>query len=256
MRIKKIFLWVLLSIFFQECTSTKKTTGTTTVSEKKATPEKTNKNIIAHKDTVPPPSKKYIPFSESRLVQIETKYGDIKIELFCAAPRHRDNFIKLISQGYYNDLLFHRVIRGFMMQGGDPSSRFATKDDIVGGGDVGYTIEAEINEELVHTRGALAAARDDNPTKASSGGQFYIVHGRKVTDEELSKIEREKGFIYTAEQRAEYLEQGGTPQLDQEYTVFGKVYEGIEVVDKIVAQATNNRDRPLEDIKMKIKILK
>nr|MBK9650139.1 peptidylprolyl isomerase [Bacteroidota bacterium] len=193
--------------------------------------------------------------STGTMVEITTDYGKIKIKLYDETPGHRDNFIKLAKAGFYNDLLFHRVIKGFMMQGGDPTSKGAAATAQLGAGDNGYTIPAEFNKKLIHKKGALCAARTGNPAKASSGCQFYIAQGKPCTDEELNQIEQQKGFKYTPEQRAIYKKQGGVPFLDQDYTVYGEVVEGMEVIDKICAVKTAPGDRPVSDVKMKVRVL-
>lgn len=194
-------------------------------------------------------------------VLISTEYGNIKIKLFNETPQHRDNFIKLVKEGFYNETLFHRVIKGFMIQGGDPDSKNAQKGAYLGEGDVGYTIPAEFNTKLIHKRGALAAARQGdnvNPQKRSSGCQFYIVQGRKYTTEEIEKIEKSKQdrIKYSDEQYKTYETIGGTPHLDMDYTVFGEVIEGLDIVDKIASVKRDRKDRPLEDVKITIKIIK
>ncbi|MBL1232189.1 MAG: peptidylprolyl isomerase [Vicingaceae bacterium] len=194
-------------------------------------------------------------------VLLSTEYGNIKIKLFNETPQHRDNFIKLVKEGFYNETLFHRVIKDFMIQGGDPDSKNAQKGESLGEGDVGYTIPAEFNTNLIHKKGALAAARQPdnvNPQKRSSGCQFYIVQGRKFTTEEIEKIEKSKeGRIkYTDEQYKAYQTIGGYPPLDMDYTVFGEVIEGLDVVDKIAALKRDKKNRPIEDVKMTIKIIK
>lgn len=194
-------------------------------------------------------------------VLISTEYGNIKIKLFNETPQHRDNFIKLVKEGFYNETLFHRVIKDFMIQGGDPDSKNAEKGAFLGEGDVGYTIPAEFNTKYIHKRGALAAARQGdnvNPQKHSSGCQFYIVQGRKFTTEEIERLEKSKqGRIeYTDEQYKTYETLGGTPHLDMDYTVFGEVIEGLDVVDKIAAVKRDKKDRPLDDVKITIKIIK
>lgn len=194
-------------------------------------------------------------------VLLSTEYGNIKIKLFNETPQHRDNFIKLVKEGFYNETLFHRVIKDFMIQGGDPDSKNAQKGESLGEGDVGYTIPAEFNTNLIHKKGALAAARQPdniNPQKRSSGCQFYIVQGRKFTTEEIEKIEKSKeGRIkYTDEQYKAYQTIGGYPPLDMDYTVFGEVIEGLDVVDKIAAVKRDRKNRPIEDVKMTIKIIK
>jgi len=194
-------------------------------------------------------------------VLLSTEYGNIKIKLFNETPQHRDNFIKLVKEGFYNETLFHRVIKDFMIQGGDPDSKNAQKGESLGEGDVGYTIPAEFNTNLIHKKGALAAARQPdnvNPQKRSSGCQFYIVQGRKFTTEEIEKIEKSKeGRIkYTDEQYKAYQTIGGYPPLDMDYTVFGEVIEGLDAVDKIAALKRDKKNRPIEDVKMTIKIIK
>ncbi len=186
-------------------------------------------------------------------VLIETEFGNMKAMLYNSTPKHRDNFLKLAAEGYYNDLLFHRVIRGFMIQGGDPDSRNAAPGAMLGMGGPGYTIDAEIGAP--HLKGVLAAARDMNPAKASSGSQFYIVQGQQVDDGTLTGLEQQKGFTYNPTQRQLYKEIGGAPFLDGDYTVFGEVVEGIEVIDKIAAVPTGTADRPIADVKMKISII-
>jgi cyclophilin family peptidyl-prolyl cis-trans isomerase len=193
---------------------------------------------------------------ERCLVEIETSAGTMIAELFSATPLHRDNFIKLADEGYYNDLLFHRVIRNFMIQGGDPMSRNAAPGQALGFGGPEYRIDAEFRDSLVHIKGALAAARDNNPAKKSSGSQFYIVQGQPVKEEILQQVESMRGIRYTPEQRQAYLTLGGTPHLDREYTVFGRVIEGLDVLDKIATTETAAADRPRTDVKMKITLIR
>lgn len=193
---------------------------------------------------------------ERCLVEIETDYGTMLAELSNATPKHRDNFVKLAEEGYYNDLLFHRVIGGFMIQGGDPQSKGAKPGQMLGMGGPPYQIPAEFVDSLVHTKGAIAAARTENPEKKSSGSQFYIVQGSPVTAEQLNQVEAMRGFHYTPEQRAAYLKYGGTPHLDRLYTVFGHVVEGLETIDKIAAVKTDPGNRPEKDVKMKIRVIK
>jgi peptidylprolyl isomerase len=236
-------------------------------------------------------------------ILIETSFGNIKIKLYDDTPIHKHNFIKLVNSNYYNGTLFHRVINNFMIQGGDPQSKNAAKGVLLGNGDTGYTLPAEILPNHFHKRGVLAAARegdDINPEKRSSGGQFYLVQGRKFTDEQLNELEQKlnqsrfqsivsriylskrdsliksgfdipndtlisqasilanklyKPLHFSNEQRKIYNHDGGVPHLDGAYTVFGEVAEGIEVIDKIASVATDNHDRPLEDIRMTIKII-
>ncbi len=248
--------------------------------------------------------------TNERMVLLKTEFGDIKLKLYDGTPKHRDNFIKLVSEGFYNDLLFHRVINHFMIQGGDPNSRNATPDAQLGSGSPGYTIPAEINPKYFHKKGALAAARlggPRNPQKESSGSQFYIVQGRIFRPGELDTMEMNMNkqrkdlmlrenfqavnsqlnefqqkndkvgfdklvaeitmkvdslfnaspkYIIKHEQRQAYTTVGGYPSLDGEYTVFGEVIEGFDVIDKIAAVQTNQANRPLQDVKMKIELVK
>jgi cyclophilin family peptidyl-prolyl cis-trans isomerase len=191
-------------------------------------------------------------------VKVITPHGKMIILLYDETPLHRDNFIKLVKKRFYDSLLFHRVIKNFMIQGGDPTSKNAAPGDTtLGNGDVGYTIPAEFNMKLFHKRGVLAAARDNNPEKASSGCQFYIVQGKKFTDSSLDVVETKRLKHKIPDyQREIYKTTGGTPHLDQGYTVFGEVIKGQEVIDKIAAEATNKRDRPLKDMRMKIRMKK
>ena len=244
------------------------------------------------------------------MVVLTTEYGTMKIKLYNETPHHRDNFIKLIEKGFYNDLLFHRVIKDFMIQGGDPDSKNAPASKQLGAGDVGYTIPAEfVYPKYYHKKGALAAARQGdqvNPEKRSSGCQFYIVQGKVMNEVEIGQMEKnmlnkakqnrfyqmadersaeiqklraaqdkdglmklqneliaqmEKEFEgkkieMSAEMKKDYMTIGGTPFLDNEYTVFGEVVEGLEVIDAIAAVQTAPGDRPLKDLKMKIEIIK
>lgn len=194
-----------------------------------------------------------------QLVRITTDFGDIVLKLYNETPAHRDNFLKLAGEGYYDGVLFHRVIRSFMIQGGDPNSKDAEPGQPLGNGGPGYTVPAEIVPGLFHKKGALAAARlgdQMNPERASSGSQFYIVQGKVWTPEELDMMEQQRGQAFTAEQRQAYTTIGGTPHLDAGYTVFGEVVEGLDVVDKIAAVQTAPGDRPVQDVAMKIEIVK
>ncbi|MEZ0609809.1 peptidylprolyl isomerase [Fibrella sp. WM1] len=192
------------------------------------------------------------------LVEIKTDLGKIHLILFEQTPKHRENFIKLVKEGYYNDVLFHRVIDKFMIQGGDPDSKTAVAGQALGSGDAGYTIPAEFLPTLFHRKGAVAAARDNNPQKASSGAQFYIVQGRVWNEEDLQK-QIDRGHtraperIYTDEQKQVYKTLGGTPHLDGSYTVFGQILDGYDVVDAIARQPRDAKDRPLKDIRMQAK---
>ncbi|HEY1871808.1 MAG TPA: peptidylprolyl isomerase [Chitinophagaceae bacterium] len=195
-------------------------------------------------------------------VLLETNYGNIVIRLSDSTPLHRDNFLKLVKTGYYDSVLFHRVIKNFMIQGGDPDSKHAKAGVPLGNGGPGYRIPAEFRTTLFHKKGVIAAARDNNPEKASSGSQFYIVQGKIFTDAGLDSVEtyRLNGRKIPDAQREIYKTIGGTPHLDQNYTVFGEVVKGLDVVDKIAAVPTstgNDRDRPLEDVRIiKAKLIK
>lgn len=242
------------------------------------------------------------------VVTIKTRYGDMVAILYDETPKHKENFIKLAREHYYDSLTFHRVIEGFMIQGGDPDSKKAGKDVRLGNGGPGYTIPAEFNNKLFHEKGALSAARlgdQMNPEKASSGSQFYIVQGTRQSesrirlDQEkygkalqqffqkpenkvyfdtintffqtrdekgyeayLSKLkpEVEKQLGVSVEKEVDpeivkaYTTVGGTPQLDGQYTVFGKVIKGLEVIDKIASQPKDPNDRPLEDVRMQVTV--
>lgn len=247
-------------------------------------------------------------------VKISTDLGDMIFVLYDETPKHRDNFKKLIREKYFDDLLFHRVIRDFMIQGGDPESRNADSLKMLGNGGPGYTVPAEFNKDIIHTKGALAAARTSdeiNPNKESSGSQFYIVQGKKLTKKELEEIMNGKNYqrkqqvlnkmlandtsiaknlgiiqqtqgsdavqkyiiqhlgpaiddeykkqeyIYNGNQINAYTQVGGTPFLDQDYTVFGQMITGFEVLDKLAIVYTNPQtNRPINNIKMKISIIK
>lgn len=193
------------------------------------------------------------------LVEIETDYGTMLVELFDSTPKHQENFVKLVEQHYFDSLMFHRVINGFMIQGGDPDSRRARPGQALGSGGPNYTVQAEFADTLIHLKGMLAAARQGdqvNPQKRSSGSQFYIVHGRPVNDQMLDQLESQKGKRYSTAQRQDYLKYGGAPFLDWEYTVFGRVIKGLEVIDEIAAVQTDPRDRPTKDVRMKIRQIK
>jgi len=190
------------------------------------------------------------------LVLIETPMGNMVAEIFDSTPLHQDNFVKLVEQQFYDSLLFHRVINGFMIQGGDPESKNAPANKMLGSGGPGYTIKAEFLDSLAHVKGALAAARTNNPQKRSSGSQFYIVQGRSVSDKDLSNKEGQADFRYPRVVREAYEELGGTPFLDQEYTVFGRVIKGLEVIDNIAGVTTNSSNRPKEDMWMVIKLIR
>jgi cyclophilin family peptidyl-prolyl cis-trans isomerase len=189
-------------------------------------------------------------------VVISTSLGTIKLKLYDETPLHRDNFVKLINSDFYKERIFHRVIRTFMIQGGDcnlPESNPDKGQD----GKYNYTVPAEINPLLIHKKGALAAARQGdaiNPKKASSSTQFYIVQGQPLT--EIQLLQQNAKVNYTEDQLKTYATIGGTPSLDGNYTVFGEVTEGLEVIDKIAAVQTQRGDRPVNDIIFNIKITK
>ena len=250
-------------------------------------------------------TKKGEDMDKETLVKIETTVGDIKVNLYNETPKHRDNFIKLVKDGMYEGTLFHRVIKDFMIQAGDPDSKNAPKGKMLGAGDVGYTIPAEfVYPKFFHKKGALSAARQGdnvNPKKESSGCQFYIVTGKVYNDSTLLSMEsqmnenkinvifntlaqkhmkeiykmrkandenglydlqeklfaeaqeiaaKQPEFHFTPEQIEAYTTVGGTPHLDGEYTVFGEVVEGMDVVDKIQQVKTDRSDRPEEDVKI------
>lgn len=238
------------------------------------------------------------------LVKIETTMGDITVKLYDETPKHKENFIKLVKEGVYDSTLFHRVIKNFMIQAGDPTSKTASATDTLGSGDVGYTIPAEFNPKFFHKRGVLAAARqgdDVNPNKESSGCQFYIVTGRKFSEAQMINMEnqmnearldtvfqalarkhmkeiykmrkandmeglmelqdslenqarkevaKEPALKFTPEQIKAYTTVGGAPHLDGNYTVFGEVVDGMNVVAEIETAKTNRQDRPTQDIRI------
>jgi peptidyl-prolyl cis-trans isomerase B (cyclophilin B) len=180
---------------------------------------------------------------------IHTDYGDIKGYLYNDTPKHRDNFVKLVKEGWYDGSVFHRVINEFMIQGGHSST---------GQVDPGYKIPAEILPNHFHKKGALAAARMGdpvNPERESSGSQFYIVQGKVFNDPTLDMMEQQSGKTFTEEQRKAYTTVGGTPHLDGAYTVFGQIADGFDVIDKIAAVKTKPGDRPVNDVKMTIEII-
>ncbi len=242
------------------------------------------------------------------VVTIKTKYGDMVAILYDETPKHKENFIKLAKEHYFDSLLFHRVIQGFMIQGGDPDSKKAQPGQHLGSGGPGYTVDAEFNPKYFHEKGALSAARlgdQQNPSKASSGSQFYVVQGTPMTEDELKtdqvklnqgmgqffqnpanraaydsivglyqshdmkayqamlmklkpRVEKETGIKMDKDISPEtlkaYTTVGGAGNLDGEYTVFGKVIKGIEVIDKIAEQPKDQADRPVEDVRMTITV--
>ena len=200
-----------------------------------------------------------------RDILMQTSIGNIFIRLSDSTPLHRDNFLKLVKKKYYDSVLFHRVIQNFMIQTGDPNSKNAPAGQPLGNGGPGYTIPAEFRTTLFHKKGMIAAARmgdNVNPQKASSGSQFYVVQGKIFTDAGLDSTEtfRLNGRKIPPEQREVYKTIGGTPHLDQGYTVFGEVVSGMDEVDKIAAVQTSkaqDRDRPLQDVRIiKVTLIK
>ena len=194
-------------------------------------------------------------------VVMETTKGNIEMKLYDATPLHRDNFKMLVEEGAYDSLLFHRVIRDFMIQGGDPDSKHAKPGQLLGDGDRSYTIPPEfrLDEGIFHRRGVLAAARegdDVNPEQRSSAMQFYIVWGKVFDDESLDRVQKRiddytNGRVkLTPEMREVYKTIGGTPHLDGQYTVFGEVVSGLDVVDAIQQVSTDTNDRPVEDVRI------
>ena len=191
-------------------------------------------------------------------VLIITDGGNMVVRLYNETPLHRDNFVSKVQSGFYDSLLFHRVIKDFMIQGGDPESKHAAPGQMLGNGEAkGERIPAEIktNTGLYHKKGVLAAARDDNPAKASSNCQFYIAQGRKFTNAQLDSAAKKRGYKLTEAQRKIYTTVGGIPHLDGNYTVYGELETGFEVLDKIAAVKTGTADRPLKDISMHMFLL-
>lgn len=196
--------------------------------------------------------------SDGKIIIISTQMGDIKLKLYDETPLHRDNFIKLVTEHYFDSTLFHRVINNFMIQGGDPDSKRASAGAMLGNGGPSYTIPAEFVPTLIHKKGVLAAAREGdmvNPQKASSGSQFYIVQGKIFKTDELEMLSKRMGKTFTPDQIKTYTTIGGTPHLDGSYTVFGEVISGWDVIDKIAAVATDQNNRPKEDIRMFVKFV-
>ena len=196
--------------------------------------------------------------NKNKFVVIETNKGSIKIEVYNDVPQHAANFLKLVKEGFYDSLLFHRVIPSFMIQGGDPDSKRSPSKQMLGNGDLGYKVPAEFKlPTYYHKKGALAAARDNNPEKASSGCQFYIVVGKIFTDADLNNMEQRGRFKYSEQARTDYKTIGGTPDLDGDYTVYGQVITGQEIVDAISLVPRDTNNRPNEDVRiLNIKIKK
>ncbi|MEE0961417.1 MAG: peptidylprolyl isomerase [Bacteroidales bacterium] len=214
-------------------------------------------NKVADKNIATEPKEEETK-EKTTMVIISTDLGEMKAVLYNETPLHKENFIKLAKEGYFDGCLFHRVIDGFMIQGGDPDSKTAKPGQMLGQGGPGYTIPAEFKQELIHKKGALAAARmadQVNPQKASSGSQFYIAQGKSYTENELNMLSSRMGKAFNKQQMEAYTTIGGVPFLDYEYTVFGEVVEGLEVIDKIAAVEKDRRDRPVQDIKMTIKVV-
>lgn len=203
------------------------------------------------------------PATPLPLVEIRTDLGRMVVALYNETPQHRDNFLKLVRTGAYDSLLFHRVIPGFMVQGGDPDSKTAAPGVALGKGGPDYTLPAEIVPGRVHTRGALAAARqadEVNPERQSSGSQFYLVHGKTFDAADLEQVAARNArygtpVTYTEEQKQAYATKGGAPHLDGAYTVFGEVVEGLDVLDAIALTPCDGRDRPLSDLRFYMRIL-
>jgi cyclophilin family peptidyl-prolyl cis-trans isomerase len=197
--------------------------------------------------------------ASNEFVKIQTDSGTMIARLYHKTPLTTENFLKLVKEHYYAGLLFHRVIKDFMIQGGDPESRNAKPSQELGNGGLKYTIPAEFDTSLFHKKGAMAMAResdDVNPKKASSSTQFYIVEGKTFTDGEMDKIEQHFKIKIPENHRKVYRTVGGSPFLDMNYTVFGQVIDGLNVIDKIAAAPRDKNNRPLHDIKMKITLLK
>lgn len=198
--------------------------------------------------------------AQTNEVLLETTEGNIRIMLYDDTPLHRDNFLKLVDEQFYDSLLFHRVIKSFMIQAGDPKSKHAEPGETLGGGDLGYTLPAEIKTPThYHARGAVAMAREGdarNPQRHSSACQFYIVWGKTYSTKELEAIqekvlENTKGQTnFSSEMYWTYKKRGGSPHLDGQYTVFGEVTEGLDVVEKIQKVFTDDYNRPVDDVRI------
>ncbi|MEO6893405.1 MAG: peptidylprolyl isomerase [Ginsengibacter sp.] len=200
-----------------------------------------------------------IDAGSTHFVKIETDSGTMVLKLSNKTPQTTANFLKLVKEHFYDGLLFHRVVKGFMIQGGDPDSKEAKPGQVLGEGGLKYTIPAEFDTSLFHQKGAIAMARENddvNPKKASSSTQFFIVEGRTFTDNEMDKIEEKFKILIPESHRDIYRKIGGAPFLDMNYTIFGQVIDGLDVIDKIAHAAKDDNNRPLQDIHMKISIMK
>jgi cyclophilin family peptidyl-prolyl cis-trans isomerase len=220
------------------------------------------KPVQAVKKPTLPVTMTVAPKSKERLIEITTDYGVMVAKLYDSTPMHRDNFIKLVKEKAYDSTLFHRVMAGFMIQGGDPNSKNADSTAQLGSGSLpGGMIPAEFKPNIIHKKGALAAARIENPAKASSNCQFYIVQGKRIDEAQLNQIVQNikannPAFSYSKTQREIYQRIGGTPFLDQNYTVFGELISGLDVIDKIAALSTSKPgDRPFKNVRMKMRLL-
>ncbi|MCE2962705.1 MAG: peptidylprolyl isomerase [Chitinophagales bacterium] len=194
--------------------------------------------------------------AQTYIAKIKTTEGNITVMLYDSTPKHRDNFIKLCNEKFYDSLLFHRVIKGFVAQGGDPVSKKCSDTFTLGDGDLGYTIPAEFVPSYFHKRGAFAQARDDRPDMASSACQFYIVQGKIANDSIMNKAFSRNKYKQPAHHEKLYRTIGGIPHLDMRYTVYGEVISGMNVVDKICSLPTNGKDRPLRNVRIKTIIIK
>ena len=192
-----------------------------------------------------------------QLITLKTSLGTAHIVLYDETPLHKANFLKLVKSKFYDSLLFHRVIENFMIQGGDPDSKNAKSGARLGSGSIkSDNIPFEFTPLRVHKKGALAAARNNNPEKKSSPCQFYIVQGKKLDDGEIGKVEKSNGITYSNKQKADYVAIGGTPALDNKYTVFGEMLDNFDLIDKIASTQKDESDRPVIDVKMFMKAKK